>query len=125
RLRCGHLMRAAIATPLAINQSLSKYYAPGMRENVESKSAEGAGKGKKGGTAKSTTKAVKAVEPAPQMERMSQLSEGDQRQRKQIGIIIMCWATFGSVMIDQFVLKPMLFPKWTVLFALTLFIPPF
>jgi len=129
RLRIGLPMRAAISTPLAINQALSKYYAPGMRETVAS--PEPAKGGKKKSTETKTTKggsgaAKKAAtaEARPVRTPMSQLSQGEQRQRKQLGLIIMCWSLIGSMVIDQMVLKPLLAPRWDFLLALSLVLPP-
>ena len=58
---------------------------------------------------------------------MSQLSEGEQRERKQVGYIIIMWAIVGSVMLDQFVIpRSLLLSNWISFlpFFLTLFIPP-
>lgn len=120
RLRSGHPMRPVVATPLSINQGLSKYYAPGMREQVEGNGAGSVkGKGKAPGKAIFTTT---ASEPA--RAKMSQLSSGEKAHRKQMGILFMCWATIGSVVVDNFVLRPLVFPKWAALIAVTLVVPP-
>lgn len=115
RLRTGHPMRPVIATPLAINQGLTKYYAPGMREQVDAKSGKGTSAKKGSGKA--------AEDPGNTRPRWKDLSEGEKTQRKQMGLLFMCWATIGSVLIDQFVIRPLILPKWSMLFLLTLFVP--
>jgi hypothetical protein len=116
-------MRPVIATPLAINQGLTKYYAPGMREQVAGKGVKGTDG--KGAGAKKTGNTGKAdAAPADGRARWSDLSEGEKHQRKQMGMLFICWATIGSAVIDQFVVKPLLVPKWGWVFALTLIIPP-
>lgn len=123
RLRTGHPMRPVIATPLAINQGLTKYYAPGMREQVAAKGSKGAD-GKGGGTKKSGSTGKADAAPADGRPRWNDLSEGEKHQRKQMGMLFICWATIGSALIDQFVVKPLVVPKWGWVFALTLIIPP-
>jgi hypothetical protein len=123
RLRTGQSMRPVIATPLAINQGLTKYYAPGMREQVAGKADKGAGAKSTG--AKGAGKTVKADEaPTDGRARWNDLSEGEKHHRKMVGLIIMCWATVGSAIIDQLVVKPLLVPKWGWVFAVTLIVPP-
>ena len=73
-------MRAVIATPLAINQGIAKYYASRPDEAV--------------------TKVRKQAR-----KRFKDLTEDEQHERKQLGWIIMCWGFVVPVMIDQFLLK--------------------
>jgi hypothetical protein len=129
RLRFGLSIRAVIATPLSINQGIAKYYGAGMRDEAVAEEAlkKGSSSAKKSGTAK--TKAKSTKKGATVRKRMRDLSDDELHERKQYGYIIMCWATVGSVMIDQFVLKGRLFPfrHLNVIpfdqFFLTFFIP--
>jgi hypothetical protein len=100
RLRFELPIRPVIATPLAINQGIAKYYAAGLRnesaadEAIKSKSRKAAAKTR----AKNARKRYKDLPPEEQYE------------RKQLGYIIMCWGLVGSVMFDQFILKGRFIP---------------
>jgi hypothetical protein len=122
RLRFEMPMRPVIATPLAVNQGIAKYYAAGLRDEA---AADAAIKGKS--AKKATTRKVKK-----QRVRFNKLSPEEQYERKQYGYIIMSWGLVGSVMVDQFILKGRLFPfgKSDIFFTfpfsqffLTLFVP--
>jgi Type II secretion system (T2SS), protein E, N-terminal domain len=88
RLRYGVPVRPVVATPRSINQALGQYYAPGMRgEAVTSaavKSGEKPGKG---------TKPKKSRDSAPARS-MKDLSETQQEQRRQMGILMICASIF-------------------------------
>jgi len=105
RLRFEMPMRAVLSTPLAVNQGISKYYAPGARDEAASEQA-------------ATSTAKKQVPRKQPRKRGSQLSSTQQAERRNLGVILMCWGTIGAYLFDQFVLKPWLFPSWT------LWIPP-
>jgi len=114
QLRYGMPMRAVIATPLAINQGIAKYYAAGLRDEsiaeaalAEGRKSAGKGSGDKGKKAKAAAadKPAKVAEPRV---RFADLSEEEQQQRKQLGYIFMCWGTLAGVGIDMFVLRPFL-----------------
>lgn len=96
RLRCGVPMRSVLATPRAINQGIAKYYAAGMRDEAAAQQSDGSGAKQAGKKAAPRTKKA-----------FSQLSQEEQRERKQYGILAMCWSVILSVLIDQFVL-----PEW-------------
>lgn len=99
RLRYDMPLRAAIATPLAINQGIAKYYAPGMREEV-------ADDGKAATKAAKKTAAKTSAAPKPKAKKSREpLSEGEKAQQKQIGIILICWAVIGFALLDTLVLK--------------------
>lgn len=117
RLRFGLPLRRVMALPSAINAAIAKHYAPGVRDNAGQKPVA-----KPVETTKSKKKAAKgeeaAPEPAPvkkapaqQAKRFSELSEGEQAHRKQIGMIVMLWSLIGSVFLDRLFL-PMIFPKF-------------
>lgn len=89
RLRYNVPTRWMIAAPLAMNQAIAKYYAPGARESAAEIDAV-----KKGGKSKAAAK----KSAAPQKS-FSQLSEGEKHEKKQIGIIILCWSVIGSALV--------------------------
>ncbi len=100
RLRFGVPMRPVLAVPLAINQQIGRYYAPGMRDES---AAEATARGKQSGGrgAKSSPR-----QKAPR-KKASSLSADEKAQRKQVGIIAICWSAIGSYLLDQYVLKGM------------------
>ena len=97
RLRYNVPMRPVMATPLAINQAITKYYAPGMRDEAVS---DGGKKPKPKKAEKSAKKPAKTLKPAAD-------DPEAQRQRRMLGILIVCWSIIGSVLLDQFVIKPL------------------
>ncbi len=128
RLRFGLPIRAVIATPLAINQGIAKYYAAGMRDESVAEEAlkKSGGQGSSPKTAKSGTKKGKSRAPRKPFR---ELTDEEQHTLKQVGYIIMCWAIVGSVFIDQFFLKGRFIPVFKGAFfpfdqfLLTLFVP--
>jgi hypothetical protein len=113
RLRYGVPMRTVLATPLSINQGIAKFYAPGMRDEA----VEDEATGKKTKTAK--TKARKTTRKSTEKS-----SPEEARQQRLLGIIIMCWGTIGSALLDSFVVMPLLFGN-TASFTLIFFSCPF
>jgi hypothetical protein len=107
QLRFGMPMRGVLATPLAINQGIARFYAPGMRDEaiVETPAATKGGKGGKAAAAKP----AKAAGPR---KAASQLTEAEKKQRKQVGIIIICWAIIGSILLGMFVMPDSLVMKF-------------
>ena len=100
QLRYGAPVRAVIAAPRAISQAITKY-----------SSLIGVDEGKAGpaGAVKTTGKSPPAKkEKAKSAEGgrtpFSQLSEGEKRERKQYGILIMCWGFIVPMLLDQFLL---------------------
>lgn len=93
RLRYGVPIRPVIATPKTINQAITRYYAPGMRDEAKLPATSGNGdaaasKGKAKGKAKQEgTKAA----ASPQVP-FSQLSAEEQKERKQYGVLFICWS---------------------------------
>ncbi|MDA1017275.1 MAG: general secretion pathway protein GspE [Planctomycetota bacterium] len=105
RLRYGVPMRPVLATPLSINQGIAKYYAPGMRDEVvapldadATKAQKKSGKNKKDKTSKPRATAAKS-------------SPEQKAQRKQIGLLLICWA-FILPAILEFVVYPLFFKPW-------------
>lgn len=91
RLRFNLPIHPVLATPLAINQAIAKYYAAGLRKDAP----ETVGDGK----SKSKSK-VKTV-----------LTEDEKAQQKQMGILAMCWAVIGFSLLDTFVLYDLIYKK--------------
>jgi Type II secretion system (T2SS), protein E, N-terminal domain len=109
QLRFDLPMRAVIATPLAINQGIAKYYAAGTRNEAVAEEAMKKASGKPGKAAAGTS--AKKTKKAQQVrKRYKDLSPEEQHQRKQLGYIIMCWGFVVPVLIDQLLLKGHLFP---------------
>ncbi len=94
RLRFNLPIRPVLATPLAINQGIAKYYAAGLRKEV----AEPA----KGGKRSSSSGSSKPK---------AALNEEEKAQRKQIGMLAMCWSVIGFSLLDSFVLYDMIYKK--------------
>lgn len=121
-------VRPVLATPQAINQAISKYYPPGTRETpvVVKKETEAAPEPKKGKKADKTAEqpaaapAKKAAAAAGPHRYWSQLTPDEQAERKQWGVLLMCWFSIGSVVLDQFVI----FKFWTA-YPLFVFMPIF
>jgi len=86
RLRYGVPIRPVIATPRSINQAIAQYYAPGMRDEATSSQAEE--KSSKASKGEKPKKAKK--KPASASKSMADLTEDQQKQRRQYGILIMC-----------------------------------
>ncbi len=97
RLRFEVPVRAVIATPLAINQGIAKYYAAGMRDAAAAESSA------------PTKTSAKKAKLARSRSRSKQSLSID---RRQMGLLIICWTTILAVLFDQFVLKPMLETTW-------------
>jgi len=92
RLRCSLPMRPVLAVPRAINQAISKYYAPGMREDGAAV-AESAVKT----TGKKDSKSEKAT-PAPRAAgKSTPLTEDQKRERLMVTAIASCWSIIGTI----------------------------
>ncbi|MGC1273430.1 MAG: hypothetical protein WBC44_06950, partial [Planctomycetaceae bacterium] len=86
RLRYGVPTRWVIATPLAMNQAIAKYYAPGMRDSVADVEVAGkpsGGKAKKGKSAGG----------------LAQLSAEERKQRMQVGAMIIGWGAMLPILL--------------------------
>ncbi len=125
-------VRAVLATPVAINQAISKYYPPGTRETpvVMKKETKTTPTDTKKGDAKKSKKEEKA---APQQKvqadagprrYFSQLTPEEQASRTQIGYLLMCWATIGSVLLDNFVVFPYVWPTFPFFFLSPIAVVP-
>lgn len=98
RLRFSMPVRDVIAAPMAINQAIAKYYAPGVREEAEEVvESTKAGEGGKKGKAKKAEKKKAAKKKEP--------TRGDQaREQKQLCIIAFCFSFVIANLLDGFVI---------------------
>ncbi|MCA9040361.1 MAG: general secretion pathway protein GspE [Planctomycetaceae bacterium] len=112
RLRYGVPMHVVMAPPLQIQQAIAKYYAPGMREESSDADVETstAGKGSKSKPRKQKASKSSKASAVPGV-RFSQLSEEEQKQRKQIGYIAICWSFILGWILDDLVLEPYVLPE--------------
>ena len=123
RLRSGYPMRAVIAVPLAVNQAIAQYYAPGMRDEAAApETVSGTAKSK--GRKKAKAKKASPKEKSHAVKRMAHLSAEERKQRRQYGIIIICWATVAAYFIDNFVIRPLFLKNWTSLYGTVLIVAP-
>lgn len=103
RLRFECPMRPVLATPRAIQQSIAKYYAPGARE--EAAAAPTKTNGKSGGKKKQAPEQkAKPKKPERRAAPRGELSEEEKAQRKQVGIIIMCWGLILPALVENYVI---------------------
>ncbi len=99
RMRCGHPMRAVLAVPRAVNQAIAKYYAPGMRDEAATPNEPDTKSSAKGGKAPKTKTEKPKAEPKG---RSAPLSDDERKQRMQLSLIAICWATIGTVAVFYF-----------------------
>lgn len=90
RLRYGAPVRAVIATPRSINQAIAQHYAPGMRDEAVTQAVE-APQGKSKSREKPKQDKPAAKKKTPGRVRFEDLSVEEQAQRKQYGILMICW----------------------------------
>lgn len=114
RLRFNKPMRSVIATPLQINQAIAKYYAPGERDETV---AQDISSGKR---SRSGSKSKAKISNKPQVA----LSEEEKKNQKTMAILIICWATIGSALADQLLIKSYIFPRWSFFLGFILVVPP-
>ncbi|RLS54852.1 MAG: general secretion pathway protein GspE [Planctomycetota bacterium] len=111
RLRYGVPMRAVLATPRAINQAVSKYYAPGMRDDAVTFAGAAATPApmiKNGKAAAKTDKPEKAAKASSSKShanaRFADLPEDEKAKRKQIGLIAMSWSILLPAVAQYFLM---------------------
>lgn len=123
-------VRPVLATPPAINQAISKYYPPGTRETPvvvkkETQATPEPKKGKKADKAANPSAAAPTPKAAAGPHRYwSQLTPDEQASRKQMGYLIMCWGTIGSVILDQLVVFKFIWTTFPFFFLLPIFVVP-
>ena len=134
RLRYSLPVRRALATPRGITDGISRYYSE-MDEMIAAEEAAGdvalasSGTGSKGNGKTQTASKRKAKEKQRTQPAFTQLSKDEQAERKNLGKIFMLWSVIGSVLVDQFVMKPHILGVTQGLFAnlpslTTLIVPP-
>jgi hypothetical protein len=89
RLRFNKPIRPVIAAAKSIHQAIATHYAAGMRKETTAPTAKG-GKAKAG---------VNAALAKP----VHELTDEEKAQRKQLGMILMCWSVIVPAMLDTFV----------------------
>lgn len=94
RLRFGMPLRAVLATPLSINQGIAKYYAAGLRKD-----------------APEVVKGTKSSGKMSSAKQKTVLTEEDKAQRRQYGLLGMCWSVIGFSLLDTFVLYDLIYKK--------------
>lgn len=105
RLRYGVPIRPVIAAPRAINQAVTQYFAPGMRDEAKTPAKPdpkkaGAKKAQAKEVAKpdaktgkkETAKKEPAAKKKPVDGDFASLSPDEQKKRKQLGLLLMCWS---------------------------------
>ena len=117
RLRYGLPMRAVLSTPRAINQAISTYYPPGVRETVTTKKVASSAV-----PTKKTSK-VSAEAKSTGNAAMDGLQSDQTKQQRMINIIVMCWSTVIGYLIDYFVIKALVLPLWSSVMFLTILFP--
>ena len=101
RIRCGHPIRAVLAVPRAVNQAIAKYYAPGMRDESSTPEMQVEDQSPSKGSKAATAKAEKPKRST--QSKSAPLSVDDRKQRMQLSLIGICWATIGTVVLLYFV----------------------
>lgn len=123
-------VRAVLATPMAINQAISKYYPPGTRETpvAVKKATKAVTADAKKSESKKSKKEDKAAPKSKVVDGprryFSQLTPEEQASRTQIGYLLMCWATIGSVLLDNFVVFPYVWPTFPFFFLCPIAVVP-
>ncbi|WP_010587556.1 GspE/PulE/PilB domain-containing protein [Schlesneria paludicola] len=95
RLRFGKPIRPVIASGKAINQAIVANYAEGMRKEVAEPAKS------KSSKSTATVAAVKAAKPKKEKR---EFSDDEKAQRKQLGLVLMCWALITPALLDTFLL---------------------
>jgi hypothetical protein len=104
RLRFNVAIRPVLAAPLAINQAIAKYYAPGARNERAAQIAER--DGAKDGGKKQAEKPKKAAAAQQPKQRRRPKSAEDVANDRKIGIVIVNFSFLVAYLLDAFVLKP-------------------
>lgn len=122
RLRFGIPLRYCLATPLNVNQGISKYYAPGMRETAvdpPSRGGEPAAEPKQ--KKKPEAKSKKTADEKPVKKTVREQAE-DKADRKQIAIVISCFSLFGAFLLGNFVIQPLFNTGYAMIYLIMLLI---
>ena len=90
-------MRPVLAVPRAINQAISKYYAPGMREEGAAVAATETAPKAGGKPASKSEKPKKETATAKPTGKSAPLSQEQKRERLLLTAIFGCWSTIGTI----------------------------
>lgn len=124
RLRLSLPVRSVLAAPQAITQAIAKYYSPAAIEEraarkakaeaeAEAAADQAAGKKDTGKKDKAADKAKKAEpEKKAKPKRRGPKTAEEQKEQKQIGIVVVNFSFLVSYLIDTFVLNPNGFDWW-------------
>jgi Type II secretion system (T2SS), protein E, N-terminal domain len=116
RLVFGVPVRTVLAVPLAINQAIAKYYAPGERR--EPAAAKSAGKPADKSTGK-PARPAKGEEPPKRPEKKKSFSVRTPEeidQRRKIAMVIVMQSFFVAYLLDWLLVTPNVFyDKWSLL----------
>jgi hypothetical protein len=113
RLRFNVPIRPVLAPPLAINQAIAKFYAPGARDERAAQAAQAAGTAGKKDNGK-TKKGEAAPKPKPKQRRGPKTPE-EIRNDRMTGIVIFNFSFVAAYLIDTFVLNKGAFDWWLYL----------
>jgi Type II secretion system (T2SS), protein E, N-terminal domain len=105
RMRFGVPVRSVLAAPMQINQAISKYYAPGMRNEVTAPAAKAAPETKPAKKTGAPAKPTAEREPETK-RRQTVLSPEERKQQRSIGIIIINFSVFVAYLLNAFVVTP-------------------
>lgn len=106
QLRMGVPLRRVLASPRSIKDSIGKYYL----EFEAAKAAAGEIEAPEPGAKKAKTKSEPVAKSSQQRKSyFSDLPAAEQQRRKQLGIIAMLWSVIGSILLDQYFVKPKIF----------------
>ena len=120
RLRFNMPVRPVLAAPMAINQAIAKYYAPGARDERAAQAAEKESTTKAGG--KSADKPKKAAAAAKPKKRRGPKTPEEVRNDFLTGVVFINFSFLAAYLLDAFVITPNAFlDRWT--FVLFLGIP--
>lgn len=94
RMRYDAPVRPVIAQPRSINQAVSLYFAPGMRDEEKVAAPQKSGTSGKAGGTKSPAKGTGGGSAKGKVERVSfkDLSPEQQKERRNLGILMICWS---------------------------------
>jgi hypothetical protein len=111
RLRFNVPVRAVLAAPMAINQAIAKYYAPGARDERAAQAAEKESTTKAGG--KSADKPKKAAAATKPKKRRGPKTPEEVKNDQMIGIVVVNFSFVVAYLLDAFILTPgALFDPW-------------
>lgn len=110
RLRFNMPIRRVLAAPMAINQAIAKFYAPGARQERAAAQAAEKGNGKEAEQKEGKKKEAKKAEPPakPKKRRGPKTPEEIANDRK-IGLVILNFSFFAAYLLDWFVITPGVF----------------